>query len=102
MPITFANQNSGEDGEQTGDVVKSKHGAEPSCNSMVGPARAAAQITNVMKGLKLTIAGFSIDGFSRQAVARMCGFTKVSNRQCALCFRVENQLYAAAGSNSDC
>src|SRR5579864_3438950 len=94
MPITFANQNSGEDGEQTGDVVKSKHGAEPSCISMVGPARAAAQITNVMKGLKLTIAGFRLTVFSARllrecAVLRRCQIVNQQIGNVSLCFRAE-------------
>ena len=49
VPIAFPNQNSGEYSKQTGNVVKSKHGAGPSFSIILKPPPVAAQITNVME-----------------------------------------------------
>ena len=51
MPISFPNQNSGEYGQQAGNVVKSQHGAGPSFIIILKLPLAAAQITNVMEVL---------------------------------------------------
>lgn len=55
VPIAFANQNSGENSQQAGNVIQSQHGTEPYSITIVRPLARGAQITNVMENLKFTI-----------------------------------------------